>query len=60
VAFNKNPVPAKVEDPDIDLEYHVRHGTLPWPGGERELSELVGRLHSTPLDLPIASSRAGA
>ena len=51
VAFNKNPVPAWIEDPDIDLEYHVRHAALPWPGGERELGELVGRLHSTPLDL---------
>mgnify|MGYP000328947404 CR=1 FL=1 len=40
-----------VEDEDIDLEYHVRHAALPWPGGERELGELVGRLQSTPLDL---------
>jgi WS/DGAT/MGAT family acyltransferase len=40
-----------VEDDDIDLEYHVRHAALPWPGGERELGELIGRLHSTPLDL---------
>jgi diacylglycerol O-acyltransferase / wax synthase len=51
LAFNKNPVPAWIEDQDIDLEYHVRHAALPWPGGERELGELVGRLHSTPLDL---------
>jgi diacylglycerol O-acyltransferase len=51
VAFNKNPVPAWIEDQDIDLEYHVRHAALPWPGGERELGELVGRLHSTPIDL---------
>ncbi|MBL8333975.1 MAG: wax ester/triacylglycerol synthase family O-acyltransferase, partial [Rubrivivax sp.] len=50
-AFNKNPVPAWVDDDDIDLEYHVRHAALPWPGGERELGELVGRLHSTPVDL---------
>jgi diacylglycerol O-acyltransferase / wax synthase len=52
-AFNKNPVPVWVTaaDQDIDLEYHVRHAALPWPGGERELGELVGRLHSTPLDL---------
>jgi diacylglycerol O-acyltransferase / wax synthase len=50
-AFNKNPVPVWVEDEAIDLEYHVRHAALPWPGGERELGELVGRLQSTPLDL---------
>ena len=50
-AFNKNPVPVWIEDEDIDLEYHLRHAALPWPGGQRELGELVGRLHSTPLDL---------
>jgi WS/DGAT/MGAT family acyltransferase len=49
-AFNMNPVPEWVEDDDIDLEYHVRHAALPWPGGERELGELVGRLQSTPMD----------
>jgi diacylglycerol O-acyltransferase / wax synthase len=46
-----NPMPAWVEATDIDLEYHVRHAALPWPGGERELGELVGRLQSTPIDL---------
>ena len=50
-AFNKNPVPAWIEDNAIDLEYHVRHAALPWPGGERELGELIGRLQSTPIDL---------
>lgn len=50
-SFSMNPVRTWVEDDDIDLEYHVRHTALPWPGGERELGELVGRLHSTPLDL---------
>jgi diacylglycerol O-acyltransferase / wax synthase len=50
-AFNKNPVPAWIEDDNIDLEYHVRHAALPWPGGERELGELVARLQSQPLDL---------
>lgn len=50
-AFTLNPVPEWVEDDDIDLEYHVRHAALPWPGGERELGELVGRLQSTPIDL---------
>jgi WS/DGAT/MGAT family acyltransferase len=50
-AFHLNPLPEWIEDDDIDLEYHVRHAALPWPGGERELGELVGRLQSTPLDL---------
>jgi WS/DGAT/MGAT family acyltransferase len=40
-----------VEDDDIDLEYHVRHAALPYPGGERELGELVARLHSTAMDM---------
>jgi diacylglycerol O-acyltransferase len=36
---------------DADLEYHVRRSALPYPGGERELGELVSRLHSHPMDL---------
>jgi diacylglycerol O-acyltransferase / wax synthase len=50
-SFNKNPLRNWVTDDNIDLEYHIRHAALPWPGGERELGELVGRLQSTPLDL---------
>jgi WS/DGAT/MGAT family acyltransferase len=34
----------------IDLDYHLRHSALPYPGGERELGVLVSRLHSNPLD----------
>ena len=49
--LTKNPFPVWIEDDDIDLEYHVQHSALPWPGGERELGELVGRLQSHPLDL---------
>lgn len=37
-------------DPDIDLEYHVRHSALPKPGRYRELFALVSQLHSTLLD----------
>jgi diacylglycerol O-acyltransferase / wax synthase len=51
VPFNKNPAHSWIEADDIDMEYHVRHAALPWPGGERELGELVGRLHSAPIDL---------
>ena len=36
---------------DADLEYHLRHLALPYPGGERELGVLVSRLHSNPMDL---------
>ena len=50
-SFSLNPMRVWVEDDNIDLEYHIRHAALPWPGGERELGELVGRLQSTPLDL---------
>ena len=38
-------------DSDVDLGYHFRQSALPAPGGERELGELVSRLHSTPMDL---------
>ncbi|HVK33131.1 MAG TPA: wax ester/triacylglycerol synthase family O-acyltransferase [Burkholderiaceae bacterium] len=47
----KSPVHYWVEDDDIDLEAHLRHTALPNPGGERELGELIARLHSQPLDL---------
>jgi WS/DGAT/MGAT family acyltransferase len=50
-SFLKNPLQQWVEDDAIDLEAHLRHIALPWPGGERELGELIGRLHSQPLDL---------
>jgi WS/DGAT/MGAT family acyltransferase len=36
---------------DVDIDYHVRHSALPYPGGERELGVLVSRLHSNPMDL---------
>jgi WS/DGAT/MGAT family acyltransferase len=50
-SFLKHPLHQWVEDDAIDLEAHLRHTALPWPGGERELGELIGRLHSQPLDL---------
>lgn len=36
---------------NLDIDYHLRHSALPWPGGERELGVLVARLHSNHLDL---------
>lgn len=39
------------EEAKLDLDYHLRHSALPYPGGERELGKLVERLHSHPLDM---------
>lgn len=47
----RHPLPAWDEEPELDLEYHVRLSALPKPGGERELGQLIARLHSQPLDL---------
>ena len=44
-------LPVVRERHDLDMEYHVRHSALPRPGGERELGELISRLHARPLDL---------
>lgn len=35
----------------VDGEHHVRHWALPKPGGERELGQLIAKLHSIPIDL---------
>jgi WS/DGAT/MGAT family acyltransferase len=39
-----------VEDPDFDLDYHVRLSALPGRGGKRELERFVSQQASTPLD----------
>ncbi|WP_308280108.1 WS/DGAT/MGAT family O-acyltransferase [Pseudonocardia oceani] len=43
-------LPVWVDDPDFDLEYHVRRSALPAPGTDAQLRELVGRLQGRPLD----------
>lgn len=42
--------PYWVTDPDLDVEYHIRHIALPKPGDWRQLMIQVARLHSRPLD----------
>jgi diacylglycerol O-acyltransferase len=42
--------PTLVEDPDFDLDYHVRRTSIPAPGGPDELAELVADLAARPLD----------
>ena len=43
--------PYWVEDPDFDLEFHVRHIALPKPGDWRQLCILLARLQSRGLDM---------
>lgn len=43
--------PYWIEDPDFDLEYHVRHVALPAPGDWRQLCIQAARIFSRPLDL---------
>ena len=42
--------PLWVDDPDFNLEYHVRHTALPAPGTEEQLFLLAARIASQPLD----------
>jgi len=42
--------PYWVAEPNLDIEYHIRHIALPKPGDWRQLMIQVARLHSRPLD----------
>jgi WS/DGAT/MGAT family acyltransferase len=42
--------PVWIEDPDFDLNWHVRHIAVPQPGGKEELTKLVSHLVAIPLD----------
>jgi WS/DGAT/MGAT family acyltransferase len=44
-------MPYWVDDPDFDLEYHVRHIALPQPGDWRQLCIQIARLHGRQIDL---------
>lgn len=43
--------PYWIEDPEFDLEYHVRHIALPKPGDWRQLCIQAARIFARPLDL---------
>jgi WS/DGAT/MGAT family acyltransferase len=49
VPFSLGP-PVWVDAPDFDLRYHVRQTALPAPGGDEQLSHLMGRVMSQRLD----------
>ena len=42
--------PYWIEDPDFDIEFHVRELALPAPGDDRQLAIQAARLHARPLD----------
>ena len=42
--------PYWIEDPDFDIDFHVRHIAVPPPGTHRQLADLVARIAARPLD----------
>src|SRR5258708_4725958 len=42
--------PLWIEDPDFDINYHVRRAALPAPGGQAELAAFAADVMSRPLD----------
>ena len=43
-------LPYWIEDPDFDIDFHVRHHAVPPPGTPEQLSDIVSRIVSRPLD----------
>ena len=48
VPYDRSPV--WVDDADFNLDYHVRHTSLPRPGSEAQLKRLAGQIVSQQLD----------
>lgn len=42
--------PVCVDDPELDLDFHIRRVALPQPAGRTELCEEISRIASCPLD----------
>jgi diacylglycerol O-acyltransferase len=43
-------LPYWVEDPDFDLDFHIRESAVPPPGDDHKLAETVARIFARPLD----------
>lgn len=43
-------LPYWIEDPDFDIDFHVRHHAVPPPGSPQQLAEAVSRIIARPLD----------
>jgi diacylglycerol O-acyltransferase / wax synthase len=42
--------PYWIEDPDFDLDFHIRESAVPPPGDDRRVAETVARIFARPLD----------
>jgi hypothetical protein len=43
-------LPYWIEDPDFDLDFHIRETAVPPPGDDPQIAETVARIASRPLD----------
>lgn len=43
-------LPYWIEDPDFDLDFHIRESAVPPPGNDDRMSETVARIFARPLD----------
>ncbi|HKP90665.1 MAG TPA: wax ester/triacylglycerol synthase family O-acyltransferase [Thermoleophilaceae bacterium] len=43
-------LPYWAEDPDFDIDFHIREAAVPPPGDDRRLGETVARIFARPLD----------
>ena len=43
-------LPYWIDDPNFDIDYHVRHHAVPPPGTPQQLADVVSRIISRPLD----------
>jgi diacylglycerol O-acyltransferase len=43
-------LPYWIEDPDFDLDFHIRETAVAPPGDERQMAELVARIGARPID----------
>ncbi len=51
-------LPYWIEDPEFDIEHHVRHRALPRPGNDRQLADFICDIMSTRLDRSMPLWRA--
>ncbi|MCW3001701.1 MAG: conserved hypothetical rane protein [Conexibacter sp.] len=43
-------LPYWAQDPDFDLDFHIREAAIPPPGDDRRLADVVARIFARPLD----------